>query len=113
MTFLCRETLCFQRYKNIPLTTALFRDYLTFLNSIFNRKCLEKYCSYLFFRKCVKTSYKERGLTKVEAVCIDNCVVKYMQFDHNTKNHLREIQEPMQLEQLKYAQMELGRQMGL
>ena len=36
-----------------------------------------------------------------------------MQFDHNTKNHLREIQEPMQLEQLKYAQMELGRQMGL
>ena len=67
----------------------------------------------VFFRKCVKTSYKESGLTKVEAVCIDNCVVKYMQFDLNAKMHLKEIQEPIQLESLRFQQMELGRQMGL
>ena len=59
------------------------------------------------------TSYSQSGLSKVEAVCIDNCVKKFMEFNHVIQVHLREMQEPMTLEMLKHQQMELGREMGL
>ena len=59
------------------------------------------------------TDYKKNGLTKIEAVCLDNCVTKYLEFNHQIQVHLREMQEPMTIEMLRQQQMELGRQMGL
>ena len=73
------------------------------------------------------TENEIKGLTRVEAVCIgdfpkkeslynrrsDNCVRKYLDFQVEMQIHMRELQEPAQIQALKMQQMELGRQMGL
>jgi len=64
-------------------------------------------------QKCVMTENEIKGLTRVEAVCIDNCVRKYLDFQVEMQIHMRELQEPAQIQALQMQQMELGRQMGL
>merc|ERR1712126_211096 len=64
-------------------------------------------------QKCISTNYRQQSLTKVEAVCLDNCATKYLEFNHQIQVHMREMQEPAMLEMLRMQQMELGRQMGL
>ena len=64
-------------------------------------------------RKCINENYRNGLLTKTEAVCIDNCVKKYLEFNHHVTIHLRELQEPQTLMQFEMQQQELGRQMGL
>ena len=66
-----------------------------------------------FLRKCINENYRNGLLTKTEAVCIDNCVKKYLEFNHHVTIHLRELQEPQTLMQFEMQQQELGRQMGL
>ena len=67
----------------------------------------------LVLRKCINENYRNGLLTKTEAVCIDNCVKKYLEFNHHVTIHLRELQEPQTLMQFEMQQQELGRQMGL
>ena len=43
----------------------------------------------------------------------DNCVRKYLDFQVEMQIHMRELQEPAQIQALQMQQMELGRQMGL
>jgi len=63
--------------------------------------------------KCINENYRNGLLTKTEAVCIDNCVKKYLEFNHHVTIHLRELQEPQTLMQFEMQQQELGGQMGL
>ena len=65
------------------------------------------------FSKCVNEGYTEKSLTKIEAVCIDNCVKKFMDFNHHVTIQLRELQEPQTLIVLEQQAQELGRQAGL
>lgn len=44
---------------------------------------------------------------------LDNCVRKYLDFQVEMQIHMRELQEPAQIQALQMQQMELGRQMGL
>ena len=67
----------------------------------------------IHLRKCINENYRNGLLTKTEAVCIDNCVKKYLEFNHHVTIHLRELQEPQTLMQFEMQQQELGRQMGL
>merc|ERR1711953_250612 len=72
-------------------------------------KRLQSSCEF----KCVSEKYKESCLTKIEAVCIDNCVKKFMDFNHHVTIQLREMQEPQTLMMLDQQAQELGRQAGL